>query len=77
MLLDFFGGTGGVTKVLRRLGFKSLIWDTQHGPQFNLGAPGVEKALKKCFQLRSRQACLLRDALHQFQPCTQLHRRYS
>ena len=46
VFLDLFAGTGGVTKALRRLGFKSLIWDTLHGPQFNLGAPGVEKALK-------------------------------
>ena len=50
MFLYLFGGTGGVTKALRRLGFKSLIWDTQHGPQFNLGAPGVEKSLRNCLK---------------------------
>ena len=50
MLLDLFEGPGGATKALRRLGFKSLIWDTQHGPQFNLGAPGVEKSLRICLK---------------------------
>ena len=45
--MDLFGGTGGVSKALRRLGFRSLIWDTQWGDDYDLGAPGVEKRLRK------------------------------
>ena len=45
--MDLFGGTGGVSRALRCIGFKSLVWDTQNGPQFDLGVPGVEQRLKK------------------------------
>ena len=45
LFLDLFGGTGGVSKALAKFGFRSVIWDTQQGPEFDLSLPGVEKKL--------------------------------
>ena len=47
LYLDLFGGTGGVSRALAKLGFRSVIWDTQQGPEYNMLLPGVEKRLKK------------------------------
>ena len=36
-----------MSRALAKLGFRSVIWDTQQGPEFDLSLPGVERKLKK------------------------------
>ena len=36
MFLDLFGGAGGVSKHVRKLGFPAILFDTCHGPHCNI-----------------------------------------